>query len=205
MSAPDVACDREADLESILTRRVLDSIAIRQSMLAGDLLRDAAIAARVVVEAARRRSTIFFIGNGGSSADAGHLAAELLGRFYVDRAPLPAIALADTTAAVTAIGNDYGYDDVFARQLAALARPGDVVVGLSTSGNSTNVVRAFERARVLNATSIALTGETGGVLAGVSDYCLRIPSTDTARIQECHVLIGHTICELVERDLLTQS
>jgi D-sedoheptulose 7-phosphate isomerase len=119
----------------------------------------------------------------------------------VDRPPLAAMALADNTAAMTAIGNDYGYAEVFARQLSGVAHPGDVMIGLSTSGNSPNVVRAFEDAPALGINTIALTGASGGRLLGLADHCLRVPSNDTARIQECHVLLGHTLCELVEHAL----
>jgi D-sedoheptulose 7-phosphate isomerase len=191
----------QAALRQVLVRRVEDSITVRRNLLASDLLDRVATATQVVIAAARRRSTVFFFGNGGSATDAGHLCAELLGRFYRDREPLAAIALADNTAAMTAIGNDYGYDDVFARQLAGLAKAGDVAIGLSTSGNSGNVVRAFDVTRQLGLTSIAFTGATGGRLAKVADHCLTVPSTDTPRIQECHMLLGHTMCELVEHQL----
>jgi D-sedoheptulose 7-phosphate isomerase len=133
--------------------------------------------------------------------DAGHLAAELLGRFYLERPALPAIALADTTAAMTAIGNDYGYDEVFARQLAGLGVAGDIAVGLSTSGNSTNVIRAFEQANQTGLVTVAFTGKEGGRSAEVAHHVLRMPTSDTPRIQECQMLVGHTICELVEREL----
>jgi D-sedoheptulose 7-phosphate isomerase len=198
---PPGSREERARLHQTLVQRVEDSIDVRRTLLAGDLLERVAAAAQVVVAAARRRSTVFFFGNGGSATDAAHLCAELLGRFYRDREPLPGVALADNTAAMTAIGNDYGYDYVFSRQLAGLAKAGDVVIGLSTSGNSRNVVRAFEVAHQLGVVSIALTGATGGSLAEVADHCLRVPSTDTPRIQECHMLLGHTICELVEREL----
>jgi len=185
-------------LQSTVEQRVLDSIEVRRSLLEGGVLGEVAAAARVVIDAARRRSTIFFIGNGGSSADAGHLAAELLGRFRIDREPLAALALADNTAAMTAIGNDYGYAEVFSRQLRGVSHPGDVLVGLSTSGNSPNMVRAFEVAPQLGVTSVALTGAGGGRLLRLADHCVRIPSEETARIQECQVLLGHTLCEIVE-------
>jgi D-sedoheptulose 7-phosphate isomerase len=188
----------EDELRSMLAQRVHESIDVRRSLLEAGLLDEVAAAVRVVIDAARRRSTIFFIGNGGSSSDAGHLAAELLGRFRMDREPLAAMALADHTAAMTAIGNDYGYSEVFSRQLSGVAHRGDLLIGLSTSGNSPNVVRAFEVARELGVTTVALTGASGGCLLGLADHCLRIPSEDTARIQECHVLLGHTLCELVE-------
>jgi len=187
-----------ADVQSRFTQRVLDSIDVQRSLLEADLLDEIALAVSVVVDAARRRSTIFFIGNGGSSADAGHLAAELLGRFRMDRKPLAAVALADNTAAMTAIGNDFGYSEVFSRQLAGVAHPGDVLIGLSTSGDSPNIMRAFEVAPDLGVTTVALTGASGGRLRGLADHCLRIPSEDTARIQECQLLLGHTVCELVE-------
>jgi D-sedoheptulose 7-phosphate isomerase len=193
----------DRDVRATLVQRVRDSIDVRRSILEAGLLDEVAAAIDVVINAAQRRSTIFFIGNGGSSADAGHLAAELLGRFRVDRKPLAAVALADNTAAMTAIGNDYGYADVFSRQLAGVARPADVLVGLSTSGNSPNVVRAFETAHDLGLTTVALTGASGGCLLGLADHCLRIPSEDTARIQECHMLLGHTMCELVEGAILS--
>jgi D-sedoheptulose 7-phosphate isomerase len=190
---------------ALLVDRVEDSIRVRQRLLANGVLDGVVAATEVLVAAARRRSTAFFFGNGGSSADAGHLAAELLGRFYFDRPPLPAVALADTTAAMTAIGNDYGYKEVFARQLAGLARAGDVAVGLTTSGNSPNVVRAFEVARKLGVITIAMTGADGGRAAEAADHRIRVPSTDTPRIQECHVLLGHTMCELVEAELFTRA
>src|ERR1700730_8300265 len=154
----------EDKLRSTLAQRVHDSIDVRCRLLEAGLLDDVAVAVSVVIDAARRGSTIFFIGNGGSSADAGHLAAELLGRFRIDREPLAAIALADNTAAMTAIGNDYGYAEVFSRQLRGVSHPGDVLVGLSTSGNSPNMVRAFEVAPQLGVTSVALTGAGGGRL-----------------------------------------
>jgi D-sedoheptulose 7-phosphate isomerase len=189
-------------LGTALADRVEQSIALQRRLLEDEIVEAFTRATQLVIDALMRRSTIFFFGNGGSSADAGHLAAELLGRFYVDRAPLPALALSDNTAAMTAIGNDYGYDDVFSRQLRGLARRGDVAIGLSTSGNSLNVLRAFEAARVLGVTTVGLTGMSGGKMADAADLVIRVPSDDTPRIQECHVLLGHTMCELVERELV---
>ncbi|WP_306215182.1 D-sedoheptulose-7-phosphate isomerase [Actinoplanes sp. RD1] len=142
--------------------------------------------------------TVFFCGNGGSSTDAEHLSAELLGRFRYDRPSLSSYCLASNTAAMTAIGNDYSYDQTFARQLAGLGRPGDVLVGLSTSGNSGNVVQAVRQAAGMGITTVAFTGADGGELAGLADFTFRAPSTDTARVQECHMAVGHTICEIVE-------
>lgn len=144
---------------------------------------------------------MLFFGNGGSASDAGHLAAELLGRFRLERQSLAAVCLSDHTAAATAIGNDYGYDEVFARQVAGLGRPGDVAVGLSTSGSSRNVVRGLETAREHGLVTVALTGAGGGKVAAVVDVCVRVPSEDTPRIQELCMLLGHTLCELVEQEL----
>jgi D-sedoheptulose 7-phosphate isomerase len=137
-------------------------------------------------------------GNGGSAADAQHIVAELTGRFMRDRRPFRALALHANTSALTAIGNDYGFEHVFARELAAHARPGDVLLAISTSGNSANILRAMEAARERNVRVIGLTGETGGQMRAKCDLCLCIPSESTPRIQEMHITIGHTICELLE-------
>lgn len=141
---------------------------------------------------------LFVAGNGGSAADAQHIAAELTGRYMLERQPFRAMALHGNTSALTAIGNDYGYDFVFARELSAHARPGDVFLGISTSGNSANVLRAIEAARKLQLTVIGLTGESGGKMKTACDLCLRVPSSSTPRIQEMHITIGHAICELLE-------
>lgn len=141
---------------------------------------------------------IFFMGNGGSAADAQHLAAEFVGRFEKERPGLPAIALTTDTSILTAVGNDYGFSQVFSRQIAALARSGDVVVGISTSGNSVNVVQAIAAAKEIGAVTVGLTGESGGQLAEVCDLCIKVPSRSTARIQEAHILIGHIVCALVD-------
>jgi D-sedoheptulose 7-phosphate isomerase len=182
----------------LLERTVRESLATTGALLVGDLLTGVAEIVDAVVDAVRAGGTVFFFGNGGSSADAQHLAAELLGRFYRDRTALPSVSLADNVAAVTAIANDYAYEDIFSRQLRGLGRPGDVAIGLSTSGNSMNVIRAFEVARELGILSIAFTGADGGKAAAVADRCFRAPSSDTPRIQEAHKLVGHTLCEAVE-------
>jgi D-sedoheptulose 7-phosphate isomerase len=140
-------------------------------------------------------------GNGGSAADAQHIAAELTGRFLLERQPLRAMALHGNTSALTAIGNDYGYDRVFARELYAHARPGDVLLGISTSGNSRNILCAIEAARQSKVVVIGLTGESGGQMQSKCDLCLCVPSKSTARIQEMHITIGHAICELLEARL----
>lgn len=146
----------------------------------------------------RRGNKVLFCGNGGSAADAQHLAAEFSGRFYIDREALPAEALHCNTSYLTAVANDYSYDEIFARLLKGIGQPGDILIGLSTSGNSKNIVRAFEVAREKNMRTIGFTGATGGALQSLSDWCLNAPSTDTPRIQECHMLVGHIICQLVE-------
>jgi D-sedoheptulose 7-phosphate isomerase len=159
---------------------------------------------RVVTVIARSMAAggaLLVCGNGGSAADAQHIAAELTGRFFRDRKPLPALALHGNTSSLTAIANDYGYDEVFAREVAAHGREGDVLLALSTSGSSPNILRAIEAAREKRMTVIGLTGESGGKMRDLCDVCLHVPSSSTPRIQECHILIGHTICELLERIL----
>lgn len=163
-----------------------------------------ASAAGMIEAALRSGGKALFCGNGGSAADAQHLAAELLGRFLLERAPLPAMALTANSSVVTAIGNDYGFDDVFARQVRGLGRAGDVLVGISTSGRSRNVAAAFAAARERGVVTIALTGAAGGPVAEAADLAIRAPATSTPRIQEMHIAIGHTLCELVERALATE-
>ena len=143
---------------------------------------------------------ILFCGNGGSAADAQHLAAELIGRYQKERRSLAAVALTTDTSILTAVGNDYGYDNIFSRQVEGLGRAGDVLIGISTSGNSKNIVKAVEMARQCGMHTIAMTGEGGGTLRTLCDITLAVPSTVTARIQEMHILAGHIICELVEED-----
>jgi D-sedoheptulose 7-phosphate isomerase len=188
--------------ETVLRARVAESIAAGQRLLedSGALAATADAAGRVA-DSLRAGGKVMFFGNGGSASDAGHLAAELLGRFLLERRSLAAACLSDHTAAMTAIGNDYAFDEVFARQVAGLGRPGDVAVGLSTSGNSANVVRGLETARDCGLVTIALTGAGGGKLAGVVDVCVRVPSEETPRVQELCMLLGHTLCELVEEEL----
>ncbi len=146
-----------------------------------------------------------FFGNGGSSTDAQHLAGEFLGRYLRERKPLPAVALSENVAAVTAIANDYGYEHVFSRQLQALAVPGDVAIGISTSGNSTNVIEAILRARKLGLHTIGLTGASGGRMRDLVDTLIAVPSEETPRIQECHILVGHALCDAVEHAIATSS
>lgn len=153
------------------------------------------------VNCLRRSGKILLAGNGGSAADAQHLAGELVSRFNYDRPGLAGVALTVDTSVLTAIGNDYGYEQLFARQISALGRKGDVFVGISTSGCSANVLAAMETARRLELVTIGFTGRSGGALRGLADYCIQIPSDETAKIQEGHIVLGHIICGLVEREL----
>jgi D-sedoheptulose 7-phosphate isomerase len=194
-----------ADAAVLVRQRLADSLAIKRAMMESECLERAADAAVAMTEALRAGGKVLFFGNGGSSMDAGHLAAELAGRFYRDRPGLPGVSLADGTASVTAIANDYSYEDVFARQVRALGRRGDVAVGLTTSGNSRNVVEALMAAREIGVTTIALTGAAGGKVAGSVDICIRVPTDDTPRVQEACMHLGHTICEFVEAALFPEE
>ena len=162
---------------------------------------DIASAGELCANALGHGNRIYLCGNGGSAADAQHIAAELIGRFVHDRRALPAIALTTDTSALTAIGNDYGYDDVFSRQVEGLCQEGDVLIAISTSGNSANVLKAVDVAQGRGCSVIGLSGRSGGSLAPKSDISLVVPSAVTARIQEMHIVIGHLICALVEEHL----
>lgn len=186
-------------------RRLEDSLAIKHNMLKSDCIPQAVSIATAMIATLRAGGKILFFGNGGSSMDAGHLAAELAGRFYRDRPGLAAVSLADGTASMTAIANDYAYGEVFARQVRALGRPGDIAVGLTTSGNSENVVSALNAAREGGLTTVALTGNSGGKAAAAADICLRVPTDDTPRVQEACLHLGHTICEIVEREMFPEA
>ncbi len=185
---------------------ITESIEVKQKILTNSFLiseiRKIAVAC---TSAFSRGNKVLFCGNGGSAADAQHLAAELSGRFYYDRPPLPSEALHVNTSYLTAVANDYSYDEVYARLLKGMGREGDVLVGLSTSGNSNNIIRAFEVARELRITTVGLTGETGGKMAGLCDFMINIPSIDTPRIQESQIMVGHIICELVESTLFPKE
>ncbi len=162
-------------------------------------------AAILITDALLKGNKVLWCGNGGSAADAQHLSAELVGRFRRERGALPSIALTTDTSVLTSIANDYGYDAVFERQVNALCHAGDVVVGISASGNSQNVCAALQKARALDAWTVALTGESGDRIAVLADICIRVPSTDTARIQECHILCGHILCDWVELAMCISS
>jgi D-sedoheptulose 7-phosphate isomerase len=158
----------------------------------------------LITAAFKNGNRLYFCGNGGSAADAQHLAAEFSGRFYIDRDALPAEALHCNTSYLTAVGNDYGYDLVYSRIVKGICQKGDVLIGLSTSGNSGNILKAFEVARQKGVVTVGFTGETGGKMKELSDYLLNAPSTDTPRIQESHIMMGHIICQLVEEQYFTK-
>jgi len=189
-------------MRDILTANVERSIEVHGRLLSSCLGDMTAAADALVAAYTAGRKAIFF-GNGGSAADAQHLAAEFVGRYLRERSPLPALALNANSSAVTAISNDYGYAEVFARQLQALAVAGDVAVGISTSGNSPNVIQALRAARKLGLFTIGLTGSSGGAMRNEVDVLIAAPSDETPRIQECHILIGHALCDAVEQAVTT--
>ena len=178
---------------------IQSSIAVKNHVLADEmLLQTVEKVTGAITEAFRKGNKILFCGNGGSAADAQHLAAEFSGRFYIDRDALPAEALHVNTSYLTAVANDYGYDVVYSRMIKGIGVPGDVLIGLSTSGNSKNIVLAFEQARKNGMITVGFTGDGGGAMKDLSDYLINVPSTDTPRIQESHIMLGHIICQLVE-------
>ncbi len=189
-----------------IIRSIEDSIATKQQILSDSrLLETIQAVAEVMVKALREGKRILWCGNGGSAADAQHLAAELSGRFYYDRPPLNSEALHCNTSYLTAVANDYGYDLIYSRMIDGACHPGDVLVGISTSGNSKNICNAFRKAKQLGVITVALTGSTGGEMKDLSDFLLNVPSDDTPRIQESHIMLGHIICELVEAEMFPQE
>lgn len=154
--------------------------------------------AEVIEQALKNGNKLFFCGNGGSAADSQHLAAEFIGRFQTERNSLPAIALTTDTSILTSVGNDYGFEHIFSRQVEGLGKKGDVLIGISTSGKSANVLLAVEKAKQMGLTTIVLTGRDGGVLKDVGDFCLNVSHENTARVQEAHIFIGHVLCELLD-------
>jgi D-sedoheptulose 7-phosphate isomerase len=196
----------QADIRALLVDRIQTSIAVKQALLLDDnYLRFVTQVALRIVESLNSGGKVIFFGNGGSAADSQHLAAEFTGRYLKERRALPALALSVNSSSLTAIGNDYGFDLVFARQLEALGRPGDVAVGLSTSGNSPNVIRALEAAKLKSIYTVSLTGKSGGKLKNIADCAICMPSEETPRIQEGHILTGHLICEIVEENLFEKK
>ncbi|MFM2439299.1 MAG: hypothetical protein RLZ16_296 [Bacteroidota bacterium] len=175
------------------------SIDVKKQLLSDEvMLNQINTVTTAITDAFKNGNSVYFAGNGGSAADAQHLAAEFSGRFYKDRKALPSDALHCNTSYLTAVANDYSYDVIYARLLEGLAKPGDVLVGISTSGNSANIVKAFEMAKTIGVVTVGFTGASGGKMKELSDYLINIPSNTTPRIQESHILVGHIICELVE-------
>lgn len=193
-------------MRALIQERIQSSIATKQKLLADSVFQEhIVLVATKIVESLRRGGKVFFFGNGGSAADAQHLAAEFTGRYLKERRPLPALALSVNSSSLTAIGNDYGFEQVFARQLEALGKEGDVAVGITTSGNSPNVVKALEMARAKSIFAVALTGAPGEKADRIADCSICIPSNETPRIQECHILTGHLICEIVEAEMFESA
>ncbi len=194
------------DFERRASELIEASIAAKQSLLRSqEVVSTIAKVSGILVDALKQGNKVLLFGNGGSAADAQHIAADLVGRFAFDRPALPALALSVNSSCLTAIGNDYGFDRVFSRQLEALARHGDVAIGISTSGNSLNVQNAMSVAKKIGLHTVALTGSTGGHLRNIVDHCIYVPSNETPRIQECHILIGHIISELVEQEIFHEE
>lgn len=193
------------DKSTVINNNFRESIALKEQILGDAFLQDTIerITA-LLIRTFQNNGKVLFCGNGGSAADAQHLAAEFSGRYYFDRPPLPSEALHVNTSYLTAVANDYSYEEVYARLIRGMGQAADVLIGLSTSGNSPNIVRALEEAQKLGMITIGFTGAGGGKMKAHCDYLLEIPSTNTPRIQECHMLIGHSICELVEATLFTK-
>jgi len=188
--------------ENIIKQSISISIEVKSRILEDTTLLDViAKTAYEIINALMNDKKILICGNGGSAADAQHIAAELSGRFYFDREPLYAEALHVNSSYLTAVANDYSYDEVYARLVKAKGRKGDILIGLSTSGNSKNVIKAFEIANKIGMVTIGMTGKSGGKMKEFSNYLINVPSNNTARIQESHIMIGHIICEIVEKEI----
>lgn len=189
-------------MQTTIKSLLQSSIDVKQGILSdSQLLQEIEAITQHIVSTFQKGHKVLLCGNGGSAADAQHIAAEFSGRFYKDRQPLPSEALHCNTSYLTAVANDYGYDYVYSRLLKGMGVQGDILIGLSTSGNSKNILQAFETAKEMGVTTIAFTGKGGGKMKDLADYIIEIPSNDTPRIQECHITVGHIICQLVEAAL----
>lgn len=189
-------------IENIINENILLKHAILQdNTLKNNILK----ASNLIRDGFKTGHKVLLCGNGGSAADAQHIAAELHGKFYLERTPIPAVALSTNTSSLTAIGNDISFDDIFIRQLQGFGNINDILISISTSGNSQNIIKAMQYAKDHSIINIALTGKTGGKMKEYSDILINVPSTTTARIQEAHILIGHIICEKVESDLFSSE
>jgi D-sedoheptulose 7-phosphate isomerase len=196
----------KTDFSQRVIDSIKDSISAKERLLASaETIATIARVSEVLIESLRAGHKLLLFGNGGSAADSQHIAAEFVGRFAFDRPALPALALSVNTSALTAIGNDYGFDEVFSRQIEALGQREDVAIGISTSGNSPNVLQGLATARKMGLHTVAFTGGTGGKMMGAADHCICAPSKETPRIQECHILIGHVISQLVEHAIFHEQ
>jgi D-sedoheptulose 7-phosphate isomerase len=185
-----------------LKDRFLESAKVKENIASDDeIISKIEKVAVDIIEALKKVNKVLLCGNGGSAADAQHIAAELLGKFYLHRKALQAVALNTNGSILTAVANDYSYDDVFSRQVEGLGREGDILIGISTSGNSKNVINAIKKAKEMGIKTIGLSGKNGGKMKELSDICICVPSNSTPRIQEAHITIGHVICEIVEREM----
>jgi D-sedoheptulose 7-phosphate isomerase len=191
-------------MENIILKRFKESAEVKTRFLKENLPKLLEVV-RLISLTFEAGNKLFLFGNGGSAADAQHLAAEFVNRYAMDRPPLPAIALTTDTSILTSVSNDIAFDEIFSKQLRALGKEGDVAIGISTSGNSSNVLKAFEVAKEMGMKRVALTGNDGGMLAKMADISLTVPSTSTPRIQETHILIGHILCEMVEHHLFLKN
>lgn len=188
--------------EKLIINKINQTLRVKQDILKdNELIKKIDEITRVIVNAYRENKKVILFGNGGSAADAQHLACELVGKFYLERKALASIALTTNTSELTAIANDYSFNRVFARQVEALVNPGDIVIGITTSGNSLNVIEGIKEAKLHGAIVIGFTGASGGKLKEIVDYLLAVPSEDTPHIQESHIMVGHIICYLVEKEL----
>ena len=193
-------------MQDFINIQIKTSLEVKQKILDDDKLTSLIKeVAQKCTEIYRNGNKTLIAGNGGSAADAQHLAGEFVSRFYFDRPGVPSIALTTDTSVLTAIGNDYGFEKLFARQIQANGQKGDMFIGISASGSSPNIIEALKECRKMGIVTVGLTGKSGGKMAGLCDYCIKVPSEDTPRIQESHILIGHIICSIVERELFSKG
>ena len=193
-------------MKSYIKNQIKDSYETKKAIYENDILLDKIEKlSRLCVELYRGKNKTILAGNGGSAADSQHIAAELVGRYGFDRPSIPSLALTTDTSNLTAIGNDYGYDKIFSRQLEGMGQDGDIFIGISTSGNSQNLINAFKVAKEKNILTVALVGKDGGKMAQMADIALIVPSNSTPRIQESHILIGHILCDIIEKEIFSDG
>lgn len=196
----------QLEFESMIKNQILESILVKNNILEDtEILSFISKISDVCIEAIKGGNKIIFAGNGGSAADAQHLAGELVSRFYFDRPALPAISITTDTSILTAIGNDYGFVDIFSRQIKAIGNKGDVFIAISTSGKSDNIIEALKHSKKIGISTVGLTGNTGGDFVEYCDYIIKVPSNSTPRIQEIHIMIGHIICSIIENKIFGVS